>query len=83
MIRKSIMDVPSRHESWYKEADLCRRLHCTEEEAKLYINSNPVIFTGCYFFYSYLCNPDAIIYEPSEQCQCIKEGWRFLHCESQ
>ena len=23
------------------------------------------------------------VYEPSEWCQCAKEGWRFLHCNSQ
>ena len=38
------------HESGYNEAELCRRLHCTEEEARLLISSNPVIFSGCYFF---------------------------------
>ena len=48
------------HEGWYNEAELRRRLHCTEEEAKILINSNPGIFTGCYFFYSILCNNHAL-----------------------
>ena len=39
------------HESCYNEAELCRRLHYTEE-AKLLINSNQVIFFWCYLFYS-------------------------------
>ena len=47
----------SLHESWYKGAELCRRLHCTEKEVKLLINSNSAIFTGCEFFYSHLHNP--------------------------
>ena len=70
------------HESWYNEGELCTKLYCTEEEAKSLINSNPVIFTGCYFFYLHLCNPNVFIYEPSEWCPGAKEGWRFLHCES-
>ena len=25
---------------------------------------------------------DDFIYKPSEWCQCAKEGWGLLHCES-
>ena len=45
------------HESLYNEAELCRKLHCAEDKGKSLIKSNPVIFTGCYFFYSHLHDP--------------------------
>ena len=38
------------HESWCNEVGLCRRLYCTEEEAKLLINSSPVFLLDVFSF---------------------------------
>ena len=45
------------HQTWFNEVEPCRELHCTEEEAKSLIKSNPVILTSCEFFSSCLHNP--------------------------
>ena len=48
----------------------CAEDFIAQKKLKLLINSNQVIFTGCYSFYSHLCNQDAFMYKPSELPLC-------------
>ena len=65
------------HEPWYNEAELCRELHCTEEEAKFLIKNNPVIFTAFKFFSLAFM----ILWVWKDTNQWMVSAW-FLYCDS-
>ena len=44
------------HKTWYNETELCKEIHCTEEETDFLIKSNPVTLMSCEFFFSCLHN---------------------------
>ena len=43
--------ITSWHESSNNEAELCKRLHCTEEKVRLLTNSNPVTLLDVIYFF--------------------------------